>query len=87
MDNIQPVLNEMVMKNPRTWIIAVSVLLLGLAGLVFFAEPAHELAVDADAACVNQCGNGTCEEMVCMAVGCPCAETAESCTADCAIPR
>lgn len=33
--------------------------------------------------CKNQCGNGTCEEVVCMAIGCPCAETKASCPQDC----
>ena len=33
--------------------------------------------------CKNTCGNGSCEEMVCMALGCPCAETAETCPQDC----
>ena len=37
--------------------------------------------------CTDQCGNGTCEEMVCMAVGCPCAETAETCPEDCAVKK
>ena len=35
------------------------------------------------ARCKNLCGNGKCEEIVCMAIGCPCAETAESCPQDC----
>lgn len=34
-------------------------------------------------ACQNLCGNSVCEEIVCLAVGCPCAETAESCSQDC----
>lgn len=34
-------------------------------------------------ACKDMCGNGKCEEIVCMAVGCPCAETAQSCPQDC----
>lgn len=34
-------------------------------------------------ACKDLCGNGRCEEMVCMAVGCPCAETPASCPSDC----
>lgn len=34
-------------------------------------------------ACKDLCGNGTCEEMVCMAVGCPCAETPATCPKDC----
>ncbi len=33
--------------------------------------------------CVDMCGNGICEEMVCMGEGCPCAETPDSCPADC----
>lgn len=36
-----------------------------------------------DRACKDECGNGSCEEMVCMAVGCPCAETPQSCPQDC----
>jgi hypothetical protein len=33
--------------------------------------------------CKDLCGNGTCEEIVCMAIGCPCAENHSSCPADC----
>ncbi len=31
-----------------------------------------------------RCGNGICEDIVCMAIGCPSPETAESCPEDCA---
>ena len=34
--------------------------------------------------CDNFCGDGVCQEIVCMAVGCPCPETKESCPQDCA---
>ena len=34
-------------------------------------------------ACANECGNGSCQEMVCQAVGCPCSETKQSCPQDC----
>jgi hypothetical protein len=34
-------------------------------------------------ACVDRCGDGQCQEMVCMAIGCPCAETHQSCPKDC----
>ncbi len=34
--------------------------------------------------CKNLCGDGTCQEIVCMAIGCPCPETKESCPQDCA---
>jgi hypothetical protein len=36
-----------------------------------------------DDICVDNCGNGTCEEIVCLGEGCPCAETADNCPEDC----
>ncbi len=33
--------------------------------------------------CQDLCGDGICQEVVCLAVGCPCAETPESCPQDC----
>jgi len=33
--------------------------------------------------CENLCGDGTCMEKVCVSVGCPCAESYESCPQDC----
>ncbi|NMC64347.1 MAG: hypothetical protein GYA55_14375 [SAR324 cluster bacterium] len=33
--------------------------------------------------CEDLCGNGQCEEIVCMGQGCPCAENANSCPSDC----
>ncbi|MCO6431443.1 MAG: hypothetical protein J5J00_11330 [Deltaproteobacteria bacterium] len=33
--------------------------------------------------CKDLCGDGTCQEIVCMGQGCPCSESAESCPADC----
>lgn len=33
--------------------------------------------------CKDKCGDGVCQEVVCMAIGCPCAETPASCPADC----
>ncbi|MFH0891611.1 MAG: hypothetical protein V1867_02420 [Candidatus Falkowbacteria bacterium] len=37
----------------------------------------------ADSFCADKCGNGECEEIVCLAEGCPCAETPADCPADC----
>ncbi len=34
-------------------------------------------------ACKNMCGDGKCAEMVCMALGCPCAENSDTCPQDC----
>lgn len=33
--------------------------------------------------CFDQCGNGICEEIVCLGETCPCPETSESCLVDC----
>ncbi|MCX6730063.1 MAG: hypothetical protein NT058_01005, partial [Candidatus Portnoybacteria bacterium] len=34
--------------------------------------------------CVDSCGDGTCQEVVCQGTGCPCAETKNNCSEDCA---
>jgi hypothetical protein len=33
--------------------------------------------------CRDLCGDGVCQEIVCMAVGCPCPETSQTCPQDC----
>lgn len=33
--------------------------------------------------CKDLCGDKVCQEVVCMAIGCPCAETLENCVQDC----
>ncbi len=33
--------------------------------------------------CENLCGDNQCQEIVCQAIGCPCAETKETCSKDC----
>jgi hypothetical protein len=33
--------------------------------------------------CVDLCGDGECDEVVCLGAGCPCAETASRCPQDC----
>lgn len=33
--------------------------------------------------CKDMCGDGICQEIVCMAIGCPCSETKETCPEDC----
>jgi len=38
-----------------------------------------------EAVCNNQCGDETCQEVVCQAIGCPCAETKENCPQDCKV--
>lgn len=45
--------------------------------------PREKVVNNGTATCKDLCGDGVCQEMVCMAVGCPCAETAQSCPKDC----
>lgn len=33
--------------------------------------------------CVDRCGNGVCEEIVCFGSGCTCSENSDSCPNDC----
>jgi len=42
-----------------------------------------QLPKDETAGCKNLCGDGVCQEIVCMAIDCPCAETKENCPQDC----
>ena len=49
-------------------------------GLTFIDQRAE---LGGGKACKDLCGDGRCQEIVCMAVGCPCAETAKSCPQDC----
>ncbi len=53
-----------------------------------FTELANEETIypiedTTDQLCVNKCGDGVCQEIVCQASGCPCAETKDSCAVDC----
>jgi hypothetical protein len=45
--------------------------------------PNCEFAACPTETCKNLCGDGTCQEIVCLAIGCPCSETSESCPQDC----
>jgi putative hemolysin len=39
--------------------------------------------VSTDGTCEDMCGDGICQEVVCQAIGCPCAETRQTCPQDC----
>lgn len=41
------------------------------------------MAKEPSTGCKDLCGDGICQEVVCMAIGCPCAETKGSCPQDC----
>ncbi|MEK7183010.1 MAG: Gmad2 immunoglobulin-like domain-containing protein [Patescibacteria group bacterium] len=66
----------------------VMLLAIGAGCLPTFENPGAEPdgddnSVDENAICVDSCGNGTCEEIVCMGTGCPCVESGSSCPQDC----
>ena len=42
-----------------------------------------ECSMETASPCKNLCGDGTCQEIVCQAIGCPCSETRENCPSDC----
>lgn len=48
-----------------------------------FIDDAHDHKRRVERACKDLCGNGRCEEIVCMAVGCPCPESPSTCPSDC----
>ena len=48
-----------------------------------FVETITPAAEPSGGVCVNLCGDGICQEVVCMGTGCPCSETPETCPADC----
>ncbi|MDP2365629.1 MAG: hypothetical protein Q8M94_17920, partial [Ignavibacteria bacterium] len=41
------------------------------------------IEISPDTGCKNLCGDGICQEIVCMAIGCPCPETLKTCPEDC----
>ncbi len=41
------------------------------------------MAKESYVGCKDLCGDGICQEIVCLAIGCPCAETKGSCPQDC----
>lgn len=49
------------------------------------SESTDEDGVKGKSLCKDQCGNGTCEQIVCFGEGCPCPETPMNCKEDCAI--
>ena len=42
-----------------------------------------ECTVETALSCRNLCGDKTCQEVVCQAIGCPCPESINSCPSDC----
>lgn len=41
------------------------------------------ISVPLEKKCINRCGDGACQEIVCMGNGCPCSESLQTCSKDC----
>jgi hypothetical protein len=53
-------------------------------GKIYISQEVQKLPnLNSKSNCKNLCGDGTCQEMVCMAIGCPCAESRTNCPQDC----
>lgn len=48
-----------------------------------FSEKIEVATTTPEEICENLCGDGICQEIVCLGSGCPCAETPENCPIDC----
>ncbi len=46
-------------------------------------EERENLTGNVNETCVDMCGDGVCQEVVCEAIGCPCPETPKTCPQDC----
>lgn len=65
--------NKVIEGNPRRC--------LDSGGFVFIEMKEKEASEEK--ACKDLCGDGRCQEIVCLSIGCPCAETSDSCPKDC----
>lgn len=71
------------MKDFLRIIVPILVVLSVFALLLFIASYATLRPPKNFGQCVSHCGNGICEEIVCLAAGCPCIETQAICPQDC----
>jgi len=78
------------MPRPAPLIVIVCSLLLVGAGCFTRTRqiaPAPVPSPSPEGSCKNVCGNGQCDALVCMAIGCPCPENPTSCPQDCQVVR
>jgi hypothetical protein len=50
-------------------------------------QPPIRPPIPPEPVCKDLCGDGICQEVVCLAIGCPCAETPQSCPQDCKVSQ
>lgn len=54
-----------------------------LQGEIFVEEIPVGEGPSPEEICIDLCGDGICQEIVCLGSGCPCPETAQNCSQDC----
>jgi hypothetical protein len=73
--------------NWKLLLIVALIAAIAASGILWYSKTATETITEEktgeEKTCQNQCGNGICEEIVCMAIGCPCPETKANCPRDC----
>lgn len=68
-------------KNLILYIIIIVLLMILIGGGIYFFIIKESIL----AQCIDKCGDGTCQEVVCLGTECPCVETANNCSKDCEI--
>lgn len=61
-------------------ILVTVILVIGISWYLYSNQPRQRTG---GGTCQDLCGDGICQEVVCEAIGCPCAETSMSCPQDC----
>lgn len=73
------------LKNKSLFIFFLTIAIIFSLVAIVVAKSDQNQGQNEEAVCNNQCGDGTCQEVVCLAIGCPCAETKENCPQDCEV--
>jgi len=74
-------------KTKLLFIVFMVIVLAGVFSVAMADQEKNKNQNQSPEICVDKCGNKTCEEVVCMGTGCPCAETKENCPKDCKLEK
>jgi len=72
-------------KNKPLFIFFLTIAIIFSLVAIVVAKSDQNQGQNEETVCNNQCGDETCQEVVCLAIGCPCAETKENCPQDCEV--
>jgi len=73
------------LKNKSLFVFFLTIAIIFSLVAIVAAKADQNQGQNEEAVCNNQCGDKTCQEVVCQAIGCPCAETKENCPQDCKV--